>query len=114
MTDNNDKQTTRNDTPVRIHKGDYAKLAELAKHDDRPIHIKQQVGILIRAVHDLRWPFSLTCIECDAGEEIKSKKEADLLGWRDVIRDVTGISWNDVGICPGCAPEYYGETKTAR
>ena len=57
-------------------------------------------------------PFSLTCVLCDAGNEIKSKTEAERRGWRDITPDPDGLAWNDVGVCPDCAPQWFGNDES--
>lgn len=46
--------------------------------------------------------FLLVCMECDAGDEFTNKKDAVADGWAWIRRDVTGIYWNDTGLCPNC------------
>jgi hypothetical protein len=45
--------------------------------------------------------FSLSCVHCDLGMGIKSRREAESLGWTD-IHDDDGPSWNQLGYCSSC------------
>ncbi len=45
-------------------------------------------------------PFSLQCVECDAGLDIESPEEAIAAGWTEIEEDFEGISWNYLGCCP--------------
>lgn len=44
-------------------------------------------------------PFSLTCVNCDDGQNVDSAEQANLLGWTDIEAD-DGMSWNYLGVCP--------------
>lgn len=48
--------------------------------------------------------FSLTCTGCDAGDGIDSQRQAELLGWQNIVED-DGPSWNYLGLCPQCFTE---------
>ena len=56
----------------------------------------------ICGVADRTLPFSLECVECDAGMDIQSAEQALLSGWNDVRAD-DGPAWNYLGHCPECA-----------
>jgi hypothetical protein len=47
-------------------------------------------------------PFTLCCIECDAGVHIETPEQALAEGWIDIEEDFGGLSWNYVGVCPEC------------
>lgn len=49
--------------------------------------------------------FSLVCYSCSAGEDVKTIEEARSAGWKDIVEDFEGLSWNYVGICPDCLKE---------
>jgi hypothetical protein len=59
------------------------------------------------------FPFTLVCINCDAGDRINSEAEALAAGW-------TGIEFapdlpmaNYLGVCPDCRPAWTGEAALA-
>lgn len=54
-------------------------------------------------------PFSLTCLGCEAGDDMHSEEQALAAGWIHIERD-DGFSWNYLGCCPECREEWYGET----
>lgn len=56
-----------------------------------------------REILDSEPPFSLSCYQCDAGDDVVSKDQALVLGWHGVQRDTTGLGWNDLGWCPDCS-----------
>ena len=56
--------------------------------------------------------FSLTCVCCDAGEGIQNHAEASRLGWKEITPDPSGLSWNHVGVCPDCAPRWFGPEQS--
>ena len=58
--------------------------------------------------------FSLTCVSCDAGEEIQNHVEASRLGWKEITPDPNGLSWNHVCVCPDCAPQWSGPGESKR
>ena len=55
--------------------------------------------------------FSLTCLQCDAGNEIQSEQEAERLGWQELKSDPDGLAWTYVGVCPDCAPVWFETNK---
>ena len=57
-------------------------------------------------------PFSLTCGLCDAGQGIETQDEAEREGWRSITPDPTGYWWNQVGVCPDCAPLWFGSDES--
>lgn len=46
--------------------------------------------------------FSITCMSCDAGQEITSLAQALILGWHNVYDDPEGLYWTHVGNCKEC------------
>jgi hypothetical protein len=48
-------------------------------------------------------PFSLICVECDAGADIPTRERAEREGWTGITDDAYGLSHNQVGLCPDCA-----------
>ena len=46
-------------------------------------------------------PFSLCCVDCDGGMDIKSALQAKSEGWIEIQYD-DGASYNFSGICPPC------------
>ena len=46
-------------------------------------------------------PFSLCCVECDAGMDVQSTLQATADGWTDIQAD-DGPQYNFCGICPDC------------
>jgi hypothetical protein len=48
--------------------------------------------------------FSLTCVRCDAGEDIDTEAQAVALGWINVMLDDTlgpdEWFWTHTGLCP--------------
>ncbi len=55
------------------------------------------------------FPFTLVCINCDAGDRIHSEAEALAEGWTDVefAPDLPMANW--LGVCPDCRPAWAGE-----
>lgn len=47
-------------------------------------------------------PFVLSCVGCDAGDGIDSKKQALKAGWTGIQPDPGGLSWTWLGECPEC------------
>lgn len=47
-------------------------------------------------------PFVLTCLECDADNDLDSLEAAAEAGWVRLYHDPTGVSWTAVGRCPEC------------
>ena len=45
--------------------------------------------------------FSLSCICCDGGDDMRTKAQATSLGWTGICAD-DGASWNYLGLCPLC------------
>lgn len=45
--------------------------------------------------------FSLSCTDCDAGDEFESEADAVTAGWKEICED-DGPSWNYLGACPHC------------
>jgi hypothetical protein len=45
-------------------------------------------------------PFTLQCVECDAGMDIESPEQAIADGWTEIEEDFDGLSWNYLGRCP--------------
>ena len=50
-------------------------------------------------------PFSLVCVNCDAGSEIASIEEAVAEGWTGIEFDPDLPMANFVGLCPDCRRE---------
>lgn len=50
-------------------------------------------------------PFSLVCINCDAGMDISSMEEAIARGWTSIECDPDLPMANFVGYCPDCRRE---------
>lgn len=46
--------------------------------------------------------FSLTCAECDAGQEIPSQAEAEAAGWTEICYAPDLPMANFLGLCPEC------------
>ena len=58
-------------------------------------------------------PFSLSCMDCDAGMDIGSREEAILSGWTNVSEDDDpdgGFWWTWLGLCPDCRKTREDET----
>jgi hypothetical protein len=51
-------------------------------------------------------PFVLSCAFCDA-DSPDTYEEAIQQGWVDIQAD-DGFSWNYLGICPACRPDWEG------
>ena len=51
-------------------------------------------------------PFVLACAHCDA-DSPDTFAEAIQQGWIEIER-ADGFSWNYLGICPSCRPEWEG------
>lgn len=47
-------------------------------------------------------PFSIVCLECDAGMNVHSYEEALALGWTDIEEDRDLPQANYIGLCPDC------------
>ena len=58
-------------------------------------------GMLPRRLAELV-PFSVICAECDAGDEIHTRGEADRAGWSEVVFTPELPNTNYVGLCPTC------------
>lgn len=52
--------------------------------------------------HNRDVPFSLVCMDCDAGMEIGSYAEAVAQGWTDICFAADLPMANYVGLCPAC------------
>lgn len=50
----------------------------------------------------VRFPWSLQCFQCDAGDGMLSVEHAIAEGWNGIVED-DGASWNYLGQCPDCA-----------
>lgn len=50
-------------------------------------------------------PFSLVCMFCDAGQNVRTYTMADRLGWHDVGVATDLIQANYYGVCPNCVKE---------
>ncbi len=55
---------------------------------------------------ELTRPFSLCCIQCDAGMQIDTPEQALAEGWIKIKEDFDGPSWNYLGCCPDCKTEW--------
>lgn len=56
--------------------------------------------------HSSDVPFVLACAHCDA-DSPETLAEAIQQGWIDIERH-DGFSWNFLGICPSCRPQWEG------
>jgi len=56
-------------------------------------------------------PFSLSCLDCDAGMEIDSREEAILLGWTGINAYPEGVGYTHLGSCPECVMEEEADWK---
>lgn len=45
-------------------------------------------------------PFSLSCVGCEAGDEVADYESAIAAGWTEIEVDLGGFSWNFLGHCP--------------
>jgi hypothetical protein len=63
----------------------------------------------ITSSDQLRYPFSLCCVSCDAGCNLTCPEHAIAAGWSNIIEDADGIGWNYIGVCPTCQCEEDGE-----
>jgi len=76
---------------------------------------KRIIGQLYEAIDAMipQIPFSLSCSECDCddGLDVNNTKAASDAGWLDVQCDPTGLGYNFIGLCPGCAK---GESAAAK
>ena len=46
--------------------------------------------------------FSLSCVECDAGQGVDSYDAALAAGWQGIFYTPCGFGWNFLGDCPEC------------
>jgi len=51
-------------------------------------------------------PFSLVCINCDAGMDIESREQAIAEGWTEISFEPHMPMANYSGLCPDCKPEW--------
>ena len=49
----------------------------------------------------------VVCMNCDASQP--TPEAAKSAGWKSIIADREGLSWNAVGCCPECEPSLLGE-----
>lgn len=57
-------------------------------------------------------PFSLVCVNCDAGMEIASHDEAIAKGWTEIEFAPDLPMSNYLGLCPDCRHEETAEVST--
>lgn len=57
-------------------------------------------------------PFTLVCINCDAGDHLNSEQEALAEGWTDIefAPDLPMANW--LGLCPDCRREEIERTAS--
>jgi len=58
-------------------------------------------------------PFTLVCINCDAGMEIESSEQALAAGWTEIEFAPDLPMANYLGVCPDCRPAWTGEAAPA-
>jgi len=56
--------------------------------------------------------FSLICLNCDAGMDVRSRQKAEECGWHYITED-DGLSWNFLGVCPDCWAKEWGDSEPA-
>lgn len=56
-------------------------------------------------------PFSLCCIDCDAGTDVESAEGAIQLGWTDMLFAPEMANCNYIGMCPDCLRERIAEDQ---
>jgi hypothetical protein len=65
-------------------------------------HMGTESAIEITSSAQLRYPFTLSCVECDNGPNVKTPEQAATEGWIGIMEDPDGASWNYTGMCPDC------------
>ena len=58
-------------------------------------------------------PFTLTCVDCDAGTDVKSMVEAAKSGWSSIEETSDLMEANYIGLCPDCRRDREEEARNA-
>jgi len=75
---------------------------------DHKVGLRRSDRYCVSCAHTLKLPnavpFSLTCTECDAGENVDTFQQAKLEGWLELMHTGDlGNAWF-MGLCPQCVP----------
>ncbi len=59
----------------------------------------------ITSSDQVKHPFSLTCVMCDAGGDIDTPEQAIEEGWTEIVEATDLAMANYMGLCPICRKE---------